>query len=61
MKIHHVPAEVDSAIMSLCESLGAMLEHADIGEVRDDDTKQVVERAKRVLATAHALRLCVAQ
>lgn len=59
MKIHHVPAEVDSAIMSLCESLEALLEHADMGEIHDDETREVVERARCALATAHALRLCV--
>ena len=61
MKVHHVPAEVDSAIMSLCESIAALLEHADMGEIHDDDTRDAVERAKSALAAAHALRLCVAQ
>ena len=61
MKIHYnIPAEVDSAILSLCESLEALLDHADMGEIHDDDTRDAVERAKRALAAAHALRLCVA-
>ena len=61
MKIHYIPAEVDSAIMSLCESIEALLDHADMGEIHDDDTRDAVERAKCALASAHALRLCVAQ
>ena len=60
MKTHYVPPEVDSAILSLCESLEALLEHADMGEIHDDDTREVVERAKTVLASAMSLRLCVA-
>lgn len=61
MKVHHVPAEVDSVILSLCESLDAMLEHADMGEIHDEETRDAVEKAKVALAFAHALRLCVAQ
>lgn len=60
MKIYHVPAEVDSAILSLCESLEALLEHADMGEIHDEETREVVEQAKSTLASALALRLCVA-
>ena len=60
MKIHHVPAEVDSAILSLCESLEALLDHADMGEIHDEETRETVERAKCVLASAHSLRPCVA-
>lgn len=59
MKVHHVPAEVDSAILSLCESLDALLEHADMGEIHDEETRDAVEKAKGALACAHALRLCV--
>lgn len=61
MKTHHVPAEVDATIMSLCESLDALLEHADMGEIHDDETRETVEQAKTALASALALRLCVAQ
>ena len=61
MKIHHVPAEVDSAIMSLCESIEALLEHADMGEIHDEETRDAVEKAKSALALALALRLCAAQ
>lgn len=60
MKIYHVPPEVDSAVLSLCESLEALLEHADMGEIHDDDTRDAVEQAKSALASALALRLCVA-
>ena len=61
MTIHHVPAEVDSVVISLCESLDALLEHADMGEIHDEETRDAVEKAKSALACAHALRLCVAQ
>ena len=61
MKIHRVPPEIDATILSLCESLEALLEHADMGEIHDDDTRDAVEQAKLALASAHALRLCVAQ
>lgn len=60
VKIHHVPAEVDATILSLCESLEALLEHADMGEIHDDDTRGVVEQAKAALASALAMRLCAA-
>lgn len=61
MKTHYVPAEVDSAVLSLCESLEALLEYADMGEIHDDETREAVERAKSTLASAMSLRLCVAQ
>ena len=61
MKTHHVPAEVDSAVIALCASLEALLEHADMGEIHDDETREVVERAKSALASALALRLCAVQ
>ena len=60
MKIHHVPPEIDATILSLCESLESLLEHADMGEIHDDETREVVERAKSALSSALALRLCVA-
>lgn len=60
MSVHRVPPEIDATIMSLCESLDALLEHADMGEIHDDETQEVVERAKSALASALALRLCVA-
>ena len=61
VKTYHVPPEVDAAILSLCESLEALLEHADMGEIHDEETREVVERAKSALASAMSLRLCVAQ
>lgn len=61
MKTHYVPAEVDSAILSLCASLEALLEHADMGEIHDDETRETVEQAKTALASALALRLCAVQ
>lgn len=61
MKTHHVPPEIDATILSLCESLEALLDHADMGEIHDDETQEVVERAKTVLASALALRLCAVQ
>lgn len=61
VKTHYVPPEIDAAIMSLCESLEALLEHADMGEIHDDETRDAVERAKLALASALALRLCVVQ
>ena len=61
MSVHYVPAEVDATILSLCESLEALLEHADMGEIHDDETRETVERAKSALASAMSLRLCVAQ
>ena len=61
MKTHYVPPEVDSAVLALCESLEALLEHADMGEIHDEETREVVEQAKCALASAMSLRLCVAQ
>lgn len=60
VKTYYVPPEVDAAILSLCESLEALLEHADMGEIHDKETREVVERAKCALSSALALRLCVA-
>lgn len=61
MSVHHVPPEIDAAILSLCESLEALLEHADMGEIHDEETREVVEQAKSALASALALRLCAVQ
>ena len=61
MKTHHVPPEIDATILALCESLESLLEHADMGEIHDDETREVVERAKCALASALALRLCAVQ
>ena len=61
MSVHYVPPEIDATILALCESLEALLEHADMGEIHDEETREVVERAKTALASALALRLCVAQ
>ena len=60
VKTHYIPSEVDSAILSLCESLDALLEHADMGEIHDEETRETVEQAKCALAFAHSLRICVA-
>lgn len=60
MSVHYIPAEVDAAVLSLCESLEALLEHADMGEIHDDETRETVERAKSALESAMSLRLCVA-
>lgn len=61
VKTHHVPPEIDATILALCASLEALLEHADMGEIHDDETRETVEQAKCALASALALRLCVAQ
>lgn len=61
MSVHHVPPEIDATILALCASLEALLEHADMGEIHDDETRETVEQAKSALASALALRLCAVQ
>ena len=61
MNVHYVSPEIDATILSLCESLEALLEYADMGEIHDEETRETVEQAKSTLASALALRLCVAQ
>ena len=60
MNIHYVPPEIEATILSLCDSIKDLLEHADMGEIHDEETREVVERARCSLAIALALRLCVA-